>query len=1515
MNRIYQGRVTCVETPNPEYAAQRIRSAPAKRENRDAKTTQQQWKLLPDWQTALWQHHQLFQDAVNYYTLALAAMAAGVPGWAGEYSEEVQKKWDDFTRHGETRRGLRRSLARTLGMPESEASFKACTERILSGFEVSEEARRQLVEELFPDKKGKSTIQHAGTGDWPMLCWKDWEGESKSEKRIRKEWTCAKFLTALFRCPANEAAKLAADFPLDASGLTSLAKGRPDLDCEKAKEELERSAELLAGQLGDALFFSLLRKYCRLKEHAVDAALHSLRAEIRARGASFSSPPWTGGNKDMLPIRLFLLFKFAPSNPLTMPALKACLRKQYLSMLRRTVKPWTLGSLKKFLRTGTSGSAEGDTPHGDAIRAARGQRGFVFPAFTAISGWGVQPGQFAWKNFDMAAFEEAIKAPHQARLKNQERQKQLAETRERLRLMEGKGGVCRKADNDDADDLPGFSGDERIAIVRRIVENDLFDEDVGGGAGYGLHERTLRGYAELRRAWNEKVQPGEPYSKEKHEELDQIRRRHQTEHRDDAGDARLFAELLKPGNWCVWQTPTSDELIERRARNHSDDPLSDFQHYLELKAEAERLKNPISFTPADAQHSPRQFYFSEGAKFSSRGEFRHERKALAFTTQIALKHNGLWKPVRVRISYTAPRLRRDALREGFDDELESSRWVSPLLQALGISEPKERQDLSSCAVSLMPHWHQARPEPDTPPDALLLNFPIDLECVELQRAIYGFRGQSGPEFFRIPPDAKTKSKKAQGFWNYQFRGRKESKTFFPMWLSWPHEGPEAGEFRSWHEALSSFRCLAADLGQRDAGAFARLRAACEGSLDPRSSRFIGQTAGTRWRAAVERAGLFRLPGEDAIVWREKSSQDQNNPEDSGRPFAFREELWGERGRPARPWEADETAELMRLLEAVETDGEGEERWTLLPENWRTALSFPEQNDKLLIALRRYQSRISRLHRWCWFLRGDPRQQNTAVAEIDECDDRRLVSPELKALVANRDPRGREQLESQLRQRLDAAPRLLVRIANRILPLRGRSWRWEKHSRATDENPLHHLTQNGPKLDTPERPVWLRGQRGLSFERIEQLEELRKRCQSLNQALRRNIGGEPPIRRDESVPDPCPDLLEKLDNLKEQRVNQTAHLILAEALGLRLAPPPPNKSELRAERDQHGVYEKLLNPQRQWIGPVDFIVIEDLSRYRASQGRAPRENSRLMKWCHRAVRDKLKQLCEVFGLPVLETPAAYSSRFCSRSGVPGFRAVEVTAGFTRREQWAWLAGRKGDDGQPTDEARRLLDLDRDLAKAQAELERDWKEQKRSGRCPRRTLLVPSAGGPVFVPICDTTGGTDLQPALTQADLNAAINLGLRAIADPQLWSIHPRLRTQPDATETGRKGKPKPASRQAAGEARLLTREKRKFGAAGKVLVVHRPPDARPDDTRQPNFFADYAGLEQVARRLAQANREHAWLERQWTWAEVPGQEDSPRLVHSKSFWGCVKAAQWRRVQDINDARLARWKNKLDRLPD
>ena len=51
MNRIYQGRVSKVEILTGD------------KEN--------PWQPLENWQDILWHHHQLFQDAVNYYIVAL----------------------------------------------------------------------------------------------------------------------------------------------------------------------------------------------------------------------------------------------------------------------------------------------------------------------------------------------------------------------------------------------------------------------------------------------------------------------------------------------------------------------------------------------------------------------------------------------------------------------------------------------------------------------------------------------------------------------------------------------------------------------------------------------------------------------------------------------------------------------------------------------------------------------------------------------------------------------------------------------------------------------------------------------------------------------------------------------------------------------------------------------------------------------------------------------------------------------------------------------------------------------------------------------------------------------------------------------------------------------------------------------------------------------------------------------------------------------------------------------------
>jgi hypothetical protein len=142
---------------------------------------------------------------------------------------------------------------------------------------------------------------------------------------------------------------------------------------------------------------------------------------------------------------------------------------------------------------------------------------------------------------------------------------------------------------------------------------------------------------------------------------------------------------------------------------------------------------------------------------------------------------------------------------------------------------------------------------------------------------------------------------------------------------------------------------------------------------------------------------------------------------------------------------------------------------------------------------------------------------------------------------------------------------------------------------------------------------------------------------------------------------------------------------------------------------------------------------------------------------------------------------------------------------------------------------------------------------------------------------------LQPAVVQSDINAAINLALRAIADPRLWSIHPRLRTQ-------REGK--------GGE--LSAREKRKYGAKHATpLSIEKAAKADEDDTRQPNYFYD------ASRSVS------------WGYAEVedPLTKGKARLVSGAALWKTVREAQWTRVREINARRLKEWDVKRGEADD
>jgi hypothetical protein len=206
----------------------------------------------------------------------------------------------------------------------------------------------------------------------------------------------------------------------------------------------------------------------------------------------------------------------------------------------------------------------------------------------------------------------------------------------------------------------------------------------------------------------------------------------------------------------------------------------------------------------------------------------------------------------------------------------------------------------------------------------------------------------------------------------------------------------------------------------------------------------------------------------------------------------------------------------------------------------------------------------------------------------------------------------------------------------------------------------------------------------------------------------------------------------MEHLREDRARQTASRIVAAAAGL----------------DNH----QRPRPGDPRYAPCHAVVIENLRHYRPDEERSRRENRSLQEWCAGAVRRHLTDLCSLNGLLLCEVNPAYTSRQDSRTGAPGMRCQDVPVDRFLGDAWSRRLGR----AEQADRAGRGTAEDRLLVC----LAEAWRKQgpaaRRSGR-----VLVPCPGGDLFVPAA--VSGNHL--GSLQADLNAAGNIGLRALTDP------------------------------------------------------------------------------------------------------------------------------------------------------
>ena len=963
MNRIYQGRVTFAEING----------------GKDEKG-HPRWIPLDQWSTVIWRHHELFQDAVNYYLFCLAALSNAETSAMGKMRRQLSDVWAPYTLRGKPVRGLRAALAPYLGIGSSagiEKGFAA----VLAGNNSSAELLQLAVDSMVLALGGDAKIQQGCRTYWPMFCNPEFKGtfpnsNARLERDAAREW-----LPAWLHDP--ETAK---DLPGAAARLklglfANAAAGKADLVGDEAREKLHKAIT----QLGT-------------ERPAAKAQLDGLKRLVDALPETVSITPYVGSSakgaaKDRL--NAFLLFKFVAATDFTFGLLRdAYPAPEQAKWPAATAEPAAEDPLLKF----------GDDP----IRLARGARGFVLRAFTSHACWGgTGPTSAVWSEFDIAAFKEALKTANQFRLKTEERLEKAGELQAELDWMDGKVQKRRAVEQSEGDEEGGHAilgGDPRLKIVKHLFEVELAEEHYlaeGESVAYGLHPRTLRCYRELVGVWNKKVDPGEPFSEKVYKKLIEATNEFQTANRDLMGSATLFRKLLERDYWCLWIAPDQASAAQRQKAGFSERIIEDYQHYLELQSDIVRLKEPIRFTPADAELSRRLYMFSD---LDGRAEPEHlpngTPHGFGVDVSLAVDLGGIWKETRVRLSYSAPRLCRDGLRKTSGEDLEKVPWLQPMMAAMNLPEPS-LQDFSKCAVSLMPNRQG---------DGFrhLLNFPVQLDADVVKKAVG-----------------------AESRWEKQFVAYGKSAGEKKWFLSWPREAkPKQKEVGPWWERLNAFSCMAVDLGQRDAGAYAVMDVRVDMDWGKKPARNLGATEGRSWSTTLAASGVLRLPGEDAKVLRDGKWQ---------------EELYGEKGRSASGAEWQEASDLVRGLARYIADGgaetAGEEAvinsW--LGEDSR-ALSFPKLNDKLLVVARRAQGWLARCHRWLWML-GDEKKKDRALEEVREQERRPDWASHAKA--GEVDPLT-QLIKGEIGLLNTFLPDQLVRLANRCAPLRGRRWAWNKH---------------------------------------------------------------------------------------------------------------------------------------------------------------------------------------------------------------------------------------------------------------------------------------------------------------------------------------------------------------------------------------------------------------------------------------------------------------------------------------
>lgn len=931
----------------------------------------------------------------------------------------------------------------------------------------------------------------------------------------------------------------------------------------------------------------------------------------------------------------------------------------------------------------------------DPIILTRGKRGYVYKGFSALPCWDAESDCMYEKEWDILAFKEALKTIHGFDLKQKEREKKRKEIEQNIRYVTE--GIGKPVDTNDENDapLPVFKDDPRYnAVIALIKELTQKEEEP-----YTITSRTLNAFEDVTKAWKASINAG----CDKTEDLQQCVKSVQAKSKH-FGSQVLFDTLCKPEYRCIWELPAPCDKYPR-----SENILIDYGMLQSWNKELVHLSEPVRVTAAEARYSPRQLMYSDLANLGEHVKkgctFIDREKGLIRLGVLVRNEKGRWKGTPVRVTYSAPRFVRDQIGESSEfwpkEKLPLRKeWMQPMLQALKLPpESMPIMDKTPAVGLTMADTSDGNGMP-----RMYLNFPTRLNVEPLQKEL----GKSE-------------------LWQRQFCGGKDEL----LHLLWPALQKKANV--AWWEneniQKSGFSILSVDLGVRYAAAYSLVRVSTRDNIKSLSgrdvvNRCIGCTGTHSWFAAVTRQGLIKLHGEGRSTGINR--KEKHGPREvHGIRMAHNEErqtiIDAFAGVGATPWFANKKEDQLSILQL---------------------------NDEALRLFRRILSRSRLFASWVYKLTlaekaadtlQDMKNYFSKVGDDFYPDIRQAVESGGVSTAEKKLWTAAETLRKQL-------PILAEVVTNSVLPQQRYKWSWQPTSR-------HGFIGSGVMVretDAKQQKVKRYFMGGLSVYRLTQLEELRHSLQSMNRQLHNKLGQEVGFgadTRNQPVIDPCPEILDKIGSLREERVHQIAHNIVAQALGVRLCETKDKATLDETGRDiYHGSYEVI--PGRK---PVDFVVLENLNKYRTGIDRAPDENTTLMRWAHRQILAKVKQLLtEVFGIPVLETHAAYTSKIDYTDSTPGFRAQQLTLSYCRRMEG--LA--------KTEKERKTAIAYTGILKL---LEAENVVKKLHLYCPRQ-------GGEFFI-----SQHNSKSISVRNADMNASANIAWRALAAPERLELIHRLR--------------------------------------------------------------------------------------------------------------------------------------------